>query len=488
MPISPLTRSPQQIHNCCLTRTDEKPVQFDSRLWEPSQTTVPKRLERSVIYFQAPAQSESTSQLWRIGELYLAQKEVVGAQLWKPLNQIADWEGFSMRWDPTKSHWPRDLRILRDGYGSSKTSLIPVQGIMDSTKLLDRLKKVMANSLQCAPVLLSCKHHNLKSKVMHRLDAGRNQIVMSRCYFEGGNVLKAELNEQPVYLVGAANLWASVLIFHEIIHGHEIDSIPWRNELVEAVLDFQDGCNASDLSRDKQQQMLDFLFKAQEIPSSEGSKENLDRLSEFLALFQVAKKFMEEDFGVPCVFAGYEEGLNCIQLNFHLDFYMTCLPGGVVLLQDHQKCIEVLKKLVRNQTLMWKERELFKLMEVSARGLIDSCKEPLNQLELQLKKKGFHVLRVPGHFQLSPTQTILNFMNSVVFVSGNDSRTCIILPKYGATGEIRLRQAFVECLEEAQVGRTWILGPETAGENIFSESLAYDGSLRCQTIERYSSS
>jgi len=447
----------------------------------PSQETVPRRLIRHVYSQDRAPVQQSISRLWAMQSLYLSRTT---RQIWKPLNQITEYEGISLSRDCTTSDWPRDQCFLLDH--PSKSILVPLQDICEPVILKERISSLMRGSWANCPEVISCGYHRLKSKTVRRLNVGSERITMARCYFEGGNVLPADRDGERVYIVGSANLWATVLVLQQFLRTPDKFEIDLADEIEQAMRECQSDIDP--LGENKEvQSMLRHLHEANELETSLPTKDNLSHLRELLALFRVAQRFFVEDFGTPCVFAGYDGGLHCTQLDFHLDLYMTCLPGGVILLQDHAKCIEALKK-AKAQVTSREDNFQLNLTLLTAGQLQKKFKKSLDRLEDQLHDAGFQVIRVPGQFQQTQKQSNINYMNSLAFVSGNDDRACLIVPKYAFPMEHVLRSAFIESLRDTSVGRVWTLTPdERKRGNEFSRSIQLNGSLHCRTQNRYGS-
>jgi hypothetical protein len=214
-------------------------------------------------------------------------------------------------------------------------------------------------------------------------------------------------------------------------------------------------------------------------------------------VYQQALEQMADDLKLP------PERLHIIpQPDFHLDISIRPLAGNTILLNDPQRCLALLKKAARlskedpgtRSQIQWLGQRVKQYVEYLEKNNYASTDE----IERQLKKLGYHVIRIPGIFNFSTTpitehhrpeetQGLATLFTNAIVHQRSDGSLVFITNKSMIP---IINQLFEEELlrQAPQISRIyWIGGKELTVNgtqtNQISQYLAYQGGIHCLTCE-----
>jgi hypothetical protein len=114
----------------------------------------------------------------------------------------------------------------------------------------------------------------------------------------------------------------------------------------------------------------------------------------FAAKMELTKKRICEELGLSS-----EQLVMVDQVDVHIDLQMHLMQPGHVVLNDPERCIEVLEDLLKDPALeTFHKKQLEEMLEHAQKAHADLT-PVLRAVEQQLHKAGLHVHRFPGSFQ-----------------------------------------------------------------------------------------
>lgn len=302
-------------------------------------------------------------------------------------------------------------------------------------------------------------------------------------YFEGGNLMPATTQTgKNVYLCGASNLLYSVLNSGYLFA---------QKERRESLLDEMKTLEKLNAYRQKE---IDFIRDRLEKGGllngfSDKEKEKIAKLT--IASISYFRKKMASTLGCKAIQIGnvFKE-----QPDYHLDLFLMPAPGGVIFIQDHKLCCDVINKILIKHSNHLSSEEKKRLGVYLKKGQKKEKKhgEQLRKITENLRKEGFKVIPVPGAYHLETSQPAANFINAVVGV-GKKENTFIITNGSSHPVDRYLRDAFTAFLNHYGVEHVYFAGRKTTGSlfekrliHRFSEGdkgLAKAGGVHCRTLE-----
>lgn len=193
-----------------------------------------------------------------------------------------------------------------------------------------------------------------------------------------------------------------------------------------------------------------------------GPKVVEDAMKDFFISRTEALEALSREFGRPVVELGVPFGNQMKQVDFHIDLSMSIVRDyktkkEVVLLDSETLALELLKKAAKDNGA--RSEHLKEVLKTLDPDEILSREKALNYMEMELKKKGYEVRRIPG---LSQNEHIFNYTNSIY--SGNSA----LVPEMGiSVWDESVKATFIE------------MGHEVYPMPVAQKSLCQKGGIRC---------
>ena len=175
-------------------------------------------------------------------------------------------------------------------------------------------------------------------------------------------------------------------------------------------------------------------------------------------------------------------------IHHHIDTYIAVVPGRKVFVQDYQKTVAVLKKILSREDL--NQRDTIRLMEYLelADVLADELTEETNLVVRQLESQGFVVHLVPGVYHKEVSSFSINYLNGIFGV--NDKGIYFITNGSDHPVDRYLRDEFLVEIADKGIDRVYFTGSAPEGFICFSGKKPCDSSsldamagIRCSTID-----
>lgn len=302
-------------------------------------------------------------------------------------------------------------------------------------------------------------------------------IDIAPFYFEGGNLIQTTSKEnEVVYISGASNLLFSLLNSSEILSRKEFNEI----------LNHANG---------NPNYRFDLLPNDDVLMERLSKAHFLDSISEDESKYipQIISSILRHMHVNMTIFLGQVFTVGNVlenQPDFHLDMFMLPAPGGVVFLQDHSLCLEVLSMIECHyqEELSIEQIEEIELYKKGSIEALASTENSLSAIRTQLESYRFQVISAPGVFFKKGSMKV-NFLNALLG-KGDSELYCIT---NGSSGLIDhyLRDAFAEYMKNHSIENSYFIGRATEVEedNVYPAhkfssadySLSNFGGLHCRT-------
>lgn len=266
------------------------------------------------------------------------------------LKEVAKREKFSIDLHPYTTVWCRDSDIVTaDGF-----YLVPSWKEIEIMCQGDSYKQKMCALQRKTNCSLDSSHPDFKTWIHVKEDAKFIKPTvfpfrLSSLFFEGGNFIRAyDPQNNYILLSGCQNLYASFLLCKKtkFFQGQE-NAV---NEILN-ILEHKEMLSEALLLENQ-----NFLVQAGFIEY----QNNLNLVKEAIAQIEFLKSEFTRELGVPIIWIPELLGFGGDQPGFHIDMYLTALPGGKVCVQSSKESLKIIdsifeERLTKEQIRMFQE-------------------------------------------------------------------------------------------------------------------------------------
>ena len=409
---------------------------------------------------------------WEIKKIFVAPLD---KEYFLNLKNIAGYEGFKIEVIAYKHEvaWIRDRMLLMP----TGEVLLPARFYYD--EVVRKVVWRLVNHLK-APIMgtVALMHHT--ERFLQEPFFGQKEAPF---YFEAGNLLFAlnQFNER-VHLSGSYNL------LYTLLNGaFTFESL--EKSLLERMESLEDSQLFSEerIKFVKQRLASAWLFSA-----FLGDKAQTWLTKLCIAAIECIKEIMTLTLKTPVIFLGdvFER-----QPEFHLDMFLTLAPGGKIFIQSHEKCVKLLKDLLKTTDLPLSHQERLYEYLSYAEADAEELDPQLKKIGIQLTQAGFKVIPMAGIFytwgktrEVYRKSVTLNFLNGITGI-GKKGTFCIT---NGSSHPVdkHLRSAAFHFLKEQGIDTVYFVGRDSVGtisslgglEYLFADqNISDSGGVHCLT-------